>query len=673
MSRMIRRATAVSLLVLLAAANVAAAQEPTEPPSPTAPAVATPNTDRPLTREELLRVRGEMRDRSYRMTTLVADTVVVRDVPVRSIEEPRPYRQGIGVLPRDERYPGAPVVQASRQVRALPPQDDTPIEGRLAFDIDVEGIQLLGTVSSPSGTYVTPIEPAALAAADALPAGALIIARGWLSSLGSRATCPELPRELDPHDSGGWGDPFVRCPAGWLTAGPVTETDPSDPLAPAMPGVPVQWGARERFTRDMDSQGALTFLLRHVANPVEGAEPALGWEVIGRLDPVEPGVPGTVPLAEAARPGGLDWRPVVERQPPADTRSMSSTAWAGGFASVHTGQDRVLSSWVSVDGQAWQHASLPVGITWVSALLPLGDGLAIIADEDRFDQDAWTFEVWTSNDGLRWRQASRQRIRAPERFAGYRRIVHGYWPTDRGIVALETYTQQPCCGFGPGAMSFVAAEEREPDVTYTWTSSDGRRWTRQRASGVHGYPGQHLGSSISAADGELLAIWPERSRRIGRSTDGVRWRTVGRYPAQLDTYAPFGLTRTPDGFVLAGEPSDSEIGTGNTLTIWRRSGEEPWVRTLEPRQGTPWSIASMGDSVIVAGERLDPEELQADDPSRLSWLLVSADGGATWDDTLSWSGDDPWCLGDLAERDGTVLLDGGCAPPDAASTYVMTP
>jgi hypothetical protein len=81
----------------------------------------------------------------------------------------------------------------------------------------------------------------------------------------------------------------------------------------------------------------------------------------------------------------------------------------------------------------------------------------------------------------------------------------------------------------------------------------------------------------------------------------------------------------------------------------------------------------MGDSVIVAGERLDPEELQADDPSRLSWLLVSADGGATWDDTLSWSGDDPWCLGDLAERDGTVLLDGGCAPPDAASTYVMTP
>jgi len=42
--------------------------------------------------------------------------------------------------------------------------------------------------------------------------------------------------------------------------------------------------------------------------------------------------------------------------------------------------------------------------------------------------------------------------------------VHGYWPTDRGIVALETYTQQPCCGFGPGTMSFVAAEEREPDV-----------------------------------------------------------------------------------------------------------------------------------------------------------------------------------------------------------------
>ena len=631
-----------------------------------------PNTEQPLTHEELLRVRGEMRDRSYRMTTLVADTVVVRDAPVRSIEEPRPYRRGIGVLPRDERYPGAPVVQASRQVRALQPRDDTPIEGRLAFDINV-GIQLLGIVASPSGSYVTPIEPAALAAADALPAGALIIVRGWLSSLGTRATCPELPSELDPHDSGGWGDPFVRCPAGWLTAGPVTQADPSDPLVPSVPGIPVQWGARERFTRDMDVQGAATFLLRRVANPVSGAEPALGWEVIGRLDPIEPVPPAASPFAEAARPGGLDWRPVIERQPPADTRSMGSTAWAGGFASVHAGDDRVLSSWVSADGQTWQHASLPVGITWVSALLPLGDGLAIIADTEDFDPDAWTFEVWTSGDGLRWRQASRQRIRTPERYAGYRRIVHGYWPTDRGIVALQTYTQQPCCGFAPGSMSFVAAKEREPDVTFAWTSSNGRRWTRQRASGVHGYPGQHLGFSISAGEGELLAVWPERSRRIGRSTDGVHWRTVGRYPAQLDTYAPFELARTADGFVLAGEPSDSDIGTGNTLTVWRRSGGGPWVRTLEPRQGTPWSMASMGETVIVTGDRLDPDELEADDPSRLSWLLVSADGGATWDDALSWFGDDPWCLGGLTERDGTVLLGASCAPPDAASAYVVTP
>ncbi len=607
----------------------------------------------------------------------MADAIIERDRAVRNIDEPDPSRRGIGVLPRDDRYPGDPVVQASRRVRALFPDDASAIEGQLAFDLEVEGIQLLGTVASPVGSYVTPIDPAALAMAEALPAGALIVAHGWLSSLGSRATCPALPRARDPNDSGGWGDPFVRCPSGWLIAEPIDETDPADPLAPAAPGIPVQWGASEQFGDDMEVVRAATYLLRHVVNPIQGADPAVGWEVIGRLDPLgplealQPTTAMAAPLAEAERPGGLDWRPVVERQPPADTQSIHSTVWDGGFASIHEGQDRVVSAWVSADGETWQHASLPAGITWVRALLPLRDGLAIIADEKPFDRNAWTFEVWTSADGLHWREASRQRIPTPERFAGYRRVVHGYWPTKDGIVALQTYSQQPCCGSAPGSTLLVAARTQEPDVTYAWTSRDGRRWRQQRVEGVRGYPGQHLGASISAAGGELLAVWPDRSRMIGRSTDGVHWRTIGRYPAELDTYSSFVLARVDDGFVLAGEPSDSNIGTGNALTVWRQEGQGEWVRTLPPRQGMPESIVSLGRMVIVSGGRLDPERLDDDDIPRLPFLLVSDDDGRTWVESLSWFGDSPWCLQGLTEGQSGVLLDVACPSPGAVPKYLV--
>ncbi len=661
------------LCLVLQVPTIVAAQEPPAVPSPNAPVAVTTSTERPLNHEELLSVRGELRDRSYRPTTLVADAIIVRDRLVRNIEEPDPSRRGIGVLPRDDRYPGEPVVQANRRVRALHPDDRSSIQGRLAFDVDIEGIQLLGTVATPVGSYVTPIDPAALAMADTLPAGTLIVAHGRLSSLGSRATCPALPQALDPHDTGGWSDPFVRCPGGWLTSERVSETDSSDPLAPAAPGIPVQWGASERFAGDMDVERSATYLLRHVANPVAGAEPSFGWEVIGRLDPLQPPEPETAmaaPLAEADRPGGLEWRPVVERQPPADTLSIHSTAWKGGFASVHVGHDRVLSSWVSADGEAWQHASLPAGITWVRALLPLREGLAIIADEAPFGP-AWRFEVWTSKDGLHWREASRQRIPVPERFTGYRRLVHGYWPTKDGIAALQTYTQQPCCGSAPRSTLLVAAKTQQPDVTYVWTSRDGRRWQQQRAKGVHGDPGQHLGSSISAAGGELLALWPDRSQMIGRSTDGVLWRTIGRYPADLDTYSSFVLARADGGLVLAGEPFDSDIGTGSTLTVWRQDGQGEWVRTLPPRQGSAESIVSIGRTVIVSGGRLDPERLDDDDIPRLAWLLVSSDGGRTWDESLSWFGDSPWCLQGLTEGETGVLLDVACPSPEAASKYLV--
>ncbi len=358
-----------------------------------------PNAERPLTHEELLMIRGEReRSATWGSAMLVAETVLERDRPLRGGDQWSGEGPAFGALPRDEVHPGDPLVLASRTVTARLPADDGPVRGLLAIsDSRSDALRLQGTVEMPAGTYLTPVETSAIADADALPGGALIVVRGWLSSLPSSEACPEVPSALDPHDTGGRDSPFVRCPGGWLTAGEVVELDPDDPTSPLAFGIPVQSGALERYGRQKDEQpvpGPASFLLRHVVNPIDGATSARAWLVIGRLGPINvPDVTPPADRADIARPGGLDWQPGMDRQPPADGWSLDSTAWDGGFASVHLGRDRVMSSWVSSDGRSWEGTELPTGIATVSALLPLRDGLVLIANELRFDEP-WTYEVW---------------------------------------------------------------------------------------------------------------------------------------------------------------------------------------------------------------------------------------------------------------------------------------
>jgi len=81
-------------------------------------------------------------------------------------------------------------------------------------------------MSTPSGDYLTPIQPEAISAAETLPVGSLIARRGWISKFGYRAICPEVLPRLDPNADGGLGSPFVHCPgsAGRLSAGSMLST-----------------------------------------------------------------------------------------------------------------------------------------------------------------------------------------------------------------------------------------------------------------------------------------------------------------------------------------------------------------------------------------------------------------------------------------------------------------
>ena len=565
---------------------------------------------------------------------------------------------------------GDPVVKAHRRVWSRLSEDGSNVTGELVFDFGNAGINLRGELSRPTGSYVVPIEADAIAAADGLSRGALIAVHGHLGSVGREAVCPKPPRVLDPHDAGGHHSPFVRCPAGWLTAEPLPDSDSLEWVTAVEPGIPVQSAAVERFAEDLAAGEPATFLLERVADPryADTGAQSLGWKVIGRLDvatarPLET-IAGDVPM-------GMPWRPVMGRAPPADTRAILSTAWAGGFASVHIGTDRVMTVWSSSDGSAWKRAVLPRGIQAVTALLPLGDGVAIIANERRFEP-VWRFDVWTSTDGRRWRRVARRRLAMPSRFKDRRRLVHGFHSVGGRVIAIESFTTQACCGTrSPSA--FLAAQRRnpEPDATFTWSTSNGKSWTRQPTRGARGYPGSHFGHLISQSDDELLVMWQDDRHSISSSRDGARWRRVGSYPPELDPDSPSALARTDGGYVIAGDPLEGGNGMGNVLAVWTGDGHGDWSRVFERFSSSPRAIIADGTVVIVAASTLDPTTFDSDETADLSTVIVSTDSGATWNEDLGWIGVRDTCLGPVVQDRDMAIISFGCPTSGMTTSYAL--
>lgn len=603
--------------------------------------------------------------------SLVADVTIERDTLLRGHRCVKGTRLcSYGTLPRPEEHPTDPVVSVRPGAVERLGGGTDPLTGRFAFILSRHRLRLVDPVVSPVDSYLTPIEPDAMATANSLPVGTLIAARGWLSVLERDKACPKVPRALDGRRDG-WDSAFVRCPGGWLTPDEVVETDPDDPLRPTVFGIPVQFGALDRYgTRfGTEEPGLATYLLRRVKNPIPGRKPKRGWRIAGRLDALD-GIlmPAAPEFDEASRPGGLDWQPVIGRQPPADTRRIATTDWSGGLASAHEGTDHVLSTWVSNDGSGWEAAELPPRIRSVAALLALKDGLALIANERVLDR-VRAFDVWRSGDGLTWQRAGRQRISSPSRFRQYRRIMTGYWSLGDRIVTIESYSQQPSSGDTVG----IAPDDPGPDVTHSWISRDGRRWQRRIATGLGGAQHGIHGRLFAQGEDELVLLQADRSRDIRRTTDGVHWDRIGTYPEEFITNAPSAFTRVEDGFLVAGEPTEDTYGDGNFLTVWRGTGNGDWVRTVNRPGRMPTAIVASGSTVVLTGDEFDFTAVDEEfDPAFVPYVMVSNDGGRTWDESLEWSDEERWCLEGLASLDGTILLQASCPPRDAATTYRVT-
>ncbi len=103
------------------------------------------------------------------------------------------------------------------------------------------------------------------------------------------------------------------------------------------------------------------------------------------------------------------------------------------------------------------------------------------------------------------------------------------------------------------------------------------------------------------------------------------------------------------------------------MTFWHSADGERWQRTFSRFGGRSAAITSSRSTVIVAGNDGNSRKTRV----ALPWLMVSEDGGRTWDETLGWVGDTEWCLESLTANRSIVSLDAACATPDAASTYAV--
>ncbi len=188
------------------------------------------------------------------------------------------------------------VVASSQTISMFPTDTNLDTPGLMAFAVRDAGLEYFGPVGQwTDGGVVVPVtELGTPNMLDGQP-GRIAIVGGWLVSPGN-VPCPgPMPNEPGPPPD----TPFSSCFAGWIS--PVNSpawlsgTDGSSSVNMPAGSVRVQWDAYQRFAPDpqIDPQDAPndgtvprlgTYVMRLVADPRPAANPATGWQVVGRID-----------------------------------------------------------------------------------------------------------------------------------------------------------------------------------------------------------------------------------------------------------------------------------------------------------------------------------------------------------------------------------------------------
>ncbi len=418
----------------------------------------------------------------------------------------------------------------------------------------------------------------------------------------------------------------------------------------------------------LGSVSALVLVMSLVASgngaPDTATEPSAAQPTPTPAPNVTPGRGGSVP-------GVLKWEPVGPPWLHADRRLRFPTAWSGGFALLEESPDddegaEPLAVWRSPDGRTWTRARLPSRVEAVRDLLPLGDGLLLVTSEEReWNGYGFALGFWRSPDGERWRRAGDLSYRVPDRMARERCQANRQQVTTIGdrIIVYVSMCWDPCCGaipIGSGSERTLGLATRikgpvEARGVAAWASRDGRRWKRQALKGMAPSGSGIFGVDIRQRPDELLAMRLDGDAVL-RSHDGVTWTTFGQTPPGLDLYGGLELAAVSDSLLLLSESDDSPPGDGNEMIGWRMTPTDT-SRVMQRRAGWPAWVVVDGDHVLVGGASWDSgaSEDESDDDRYWVWLMGSADGGITWPEGLSWMGGVDSCLGDAAERHGTIV------------------
>jgi hypothetical protein len=345
--------------------------------------------------------------------------------------------------------------------------------------------------------------------------------------------------------------------------------------------------------------------------------------------------PSSIPPTQSPPPllsqGGIHWDVVLPGIGTTQDRLNGLVAWAGGFSSVEIHRNRASGLWLSLDGRAWSRNAMPFKPDQFDTLVfPFRNGLALVDVRESFS----VFDIWYSTDGREWKQLSSLDVR--EGASGQRVLASMYSLGDR-LVALGGPCSPPCSGGSvdlPLGLTLAAsamspATATRSDLTdsgiFAWWTTDGRKWTKERATGIP----DDLFMVLGSHDGVLLGIaFGQEPVHLLRSSDGIAWHDVATLPRDVNPYSPVEVVLTPTGYVLAADTAEARGPTsGNRLTVWSGTASGKWTEKFDAVGEAPESAAALGSTVVIGGEG------DSDSLSGTAFAVVSVDGGATFDVT----------------------------------------
>lgn len=359
-------------------------------------------------------------------------------------------------------------------------------------------------------------------------------------------------------------------------------------------------------------------------------------------------------------PGGLDWQQVDGPLQSRRTHLGDLGTWARGFLAIEwreqqDGTERAPAVWSSPDGTTWTRAPLPRRGGDLLDIVPFRGGLALLAIDRRVARSsggrAFRITVWRSDDATTWREVGSFGDTAPASYdPGWRWALRDAMAVNGRLVFIAHLTYSVGMGGwlgSPWAMHGAQAR-RGPgngeERLLGWWSADGADWSSAPVTGITAPP-----DHTTWAPAGIRAFSP----RLVESRDGLTWERVAGPPPFYE-WGPDGLLWTDGTSLVYGDNADRDgaESCGNRQSVWRLEADG-WMETLDRQAMAVYDGAAHRSTVILVG---DSWCLPSDRLAEWAWILVSNDGGRTWDPDTSWVGADRTCFSEVAIHDGTAVM-----------------